>query len=124
MVYIVPELGEFGKLVGSFDESSLKDHERRLLSSSLPMQKYNSQNLDLVPGCVSANGAGGAAGPQDSLNDADEIVDDDFDEILAEILAEEAEARRARELSDPSQESGKKTKKKKKKKSSSKKSDL
>lgn len=101
IVFYVPRELKFGTLIGSFNKETIKEHEARLVNGRIPLQStgMGENEMQLTLGCA-----------KETIIADD--ADDDFDAILAEILAEEAAARESEEPAE-----AKKTKKKKKKKS-------
>ena len=92
-------------MIGKFDAETVRDHEDRFKNGKLPLVDAKVAKKDIVIDELDC-----AALVQDVGMDDD----DDFDEILAEILAEEAERKRLEE-GDSDSDDEKETKKKKKK---------
>ena len=108
-------------MIGKFDAETVFNHEERFKNGKLPLIDARVAKRDIVFDELDC-----AALVQEQGMDDDE----DFDEILAEILAEEQERRRLEEGEDsddddePKKKKKSKNKKKKKKSSSSKRDEL
>ena len=113
VIYYAPHINKFYQMIGKFDAETVHDHEERFKNGKLSLVSAKVEKRDMVFDEIDC-----AALVQDSGMDAD----DDFDEILAEILAEEKERKRLEQGEDSDDErekKAKKTSKKKKKKSKS-----
>ena len=99
-------------MIGKFDAETVYDHEDRFKNGRLSLRDTKVGKNDIAFDEVDC-----AALVDHTAEDAD----DDFDDILAEILAEEQERKRLEQQDDEDEKREKKksSKKKKKKKSSS-----
>lgn len=103
MVYYNSQHNKYGKHIGMFTKEMIEDHEERFKKGSLSLQDAKVDRKEI-------NFADKGACENLQLDSADgDALDDDFDEIMAEIAAEE-QARKAE------QAGGAKSKKKQKKK--------
>ena len=102
IVFYAAEHNKHANLIGKFDKETLMEHEQKFKDGKLPLQDakipQNEMKLSDITDCASY--------VLETVAD-----DEDFDEILAEILAEE-EARK-KEADDDVGYGGKKQKKKK-----------
>lgn len=104
IIYYQPNTNKQAKLIGTFDEDTLKSHQDKLLTGRLPIFETLVPQSELTLEDIDCK----------SIQMEQEAQDDDFDEILAEILAEEAARNEERNKEEATQT--KKTKKGKKKK--------
>lgn len=105
VVYYHPSAHKQAKLIGMFDEQTLKMHQDKFMNGRLPLYETIVPKDQLTLDNIDCKNI--------QIESVDE--DDDFDEILAEILAEEA-AREAEKEQDERAQSKKSSKKQKKKK--------
>lgn len=92
-------------MIGKFDEETIKSHQDKFL-----LGKLVSQETETTPEQMKIFDVNCSKSVLESAN-----PDDDFDEILAEILAEEEAARNAKEAEDEEKRKKKEKKKKQKK---------
>ena len=104
-------------MIGKFDSQTVEEHESRFKNGKMPLSDAKVSKKDIVFDEIDC-----ASLAQDTGLEKDE----DFDEILAEILAEEEERRRQQEEEEGTTTKKKKAggKKKKKKAASAKRDEL
>lgn len=109
VVYTHVEHNKYGVMIGKFDKESIEEHEEKFKNGRLPLQDIKVDKRELEFSEIDCQ-----------AQFLSEVVDedDDFEEILAEILAEEKARRDAEEAesgSSPKKSGGKKKKGKGKK---------
>jgi len=109
VVYTHVEHNKYGVMIGKFDKESIEEHEEKFKNGRLPLQDIRVDKRELEFSEIDCQ-----------AQFLSEVVDedDDFEEILAEILAEEKARRDAEEAesgSSPKKSGGKKKKGKGKK---------
>ena len=120
IIFYTPVNNKYTQMIGKFDADTVLSHEDRFKNGRISLIDAKVPKREIVFDEIDC-----AALVQENQIEAD----DDFDEILAEILAEEQERKRLEEGDDDSDDEGtkkkkKKSSKKKKKKGSSKKDEL
>ena len=105
VVYMHAGHNRYGSMIGKFDKEVVLTHEDKFKNGKLPLQEVKVDKREFIIADIDC--------PNQQL---DEVVsdDDDFDEILAEILAEEKARKEAEEAENgSSKKSGGKKKGKK-----------
>jgi hypothetical protein len=110
VLYYAPHINKYYQMIGKFDADTVADHEDRFKNGKLSLIDAKQDKKAIVFEDIDC-----AALVEETGLDAD----DDFDEILAEILAEEEERKRLEEEESGEKKSKKSSKKKKKKSKSS-----
>lgn len=85
VVYYAPEVNKHASLIGNFNKESLQEHETKFKDGKLGLQDAKVKPKEMVMSDITDC-------PSHVLEAVED--DEDFDEILAEIIAEEA-ARKA-----------------------------
>ena len=112
IVYLHQHANKYGVMIGKFDQESIEEHEDKFKNGKLSLRDAKVDKRELQFSEIDCK-----------AQVLDEVTedDDDFDEILAEILAEE---KARKEAEDPDSGKSKKKKNKKKKGKKGKKSDV
>lgn len=92
VVFYLPEKNKHGHLIGKFDKDSISDHQSRFMSGKLPMFQTKKTSSEIEIQALKCSEVMPV-----SLGGENEMDD----EIMQEILREDAERRKELEKADP-----------------------